>query len=458
MHIVIIGNGVAGITAARHIRKQSNHAITVISAESEHFFSRTALMYIYMGHMRYEHTKPYEDWFWVKNRIDLVRDYVNAIDTERQCVCFPSGKTLHYDKLLVATGSVPRMPGVPGEHLRGVQGLYSLQDLAMMEEYTRNIDHAVIVGGGLIGVETAEMLHSRHIPTTFLVREREYWNTVLPDEEAAMISRHIRSHGIDLRLQTELSAILGDSNDRVRAVLTKSGEEIPCQFLALTIGVVPNIAIVKNSGIPCERGVLVNESFETSVPNVYAIGDCAEIVANDGSHLRRVEPLWYAGRAHGEVVAQVICGNKQVYKRGVFFNSAKFFDIEYQTYGTVKPTLPPNERSLYWEHPNGRHSIRITYRNDEGSGNAVTGFLVLGVRYRQAACERWIASASSIEEVLTNLGAANFDPEFFPQFEHHLVEAYNRQAGTNGRTLTLQQRRGSWRTVAKKLTPSSISV
>jgi hypothetical protein len=144
-----------------------------------------------------------------------------------------------------------------------------------------------------------------------------------------------------------------------------------------------------------------------------------------------------------------------VYKRGVFFNSAKFFDIEYQTYGTVKAVLPPNERSIYWEHPNSRHSIRITYRSDEGSGKAVTGFIVLGVRYRQTVCERWIASGASIEEVLTNLGAANFDPEFFPQFERHLVEAYNRQAGTQAAPLVLQQRRGSWQSVVKRLKSAS---
>ena len=80
MHLVIIGNGIAGITAARFIRKISDHDITVISAETEHFFSRTALMYVYMGHMRYEDIKPYEDWFWGKNKINLLRDYVEKID------------------------------------------------------------------------------------------------------------------------------------------------------------------------------------------------------------------------------------------------------------------------------------------------------------------------------------------------------------------------------------------
>ena len=80
MHVVIIGNGISGITAARHIRKLSDHQITVISSETDHFFSRTALMYVYMGHMRYEDIKPYEDWFWEKNKIGLLNAYVENID------------------------------------------------------------------------------------------------------------------------------------------------------------------------------------------------------------------------------------------------------------------------------------------------------------------------------------------------------------------------------------------
>ena len=85
-HIVIIGNGIAGISAARHIRKQSDKRIIVISAETDYFFSRTALMYVYMGHMKFEHIQPYENWFWKKNKIDLVRGYVNAVDHEKKQV------------------------------------------------------------------------------------------------------------------------------------------------------------------------------------------------------------------------------------------------------------------------------------------------------------------------------------------------------------------------------------
>src|ERR1700704_477975 len=129
MHIVIIGNGIAGITTARHIRKLSDHEITVISSESKHFFSRTALMYIYMGHMKFEHTKPYEDWFWEKNRINLLYARVSEINSnEKRCV-LDDGEKISYDKLVIACGSKSNKFGWPGQDLPGVQGLYSIQDV-----------------------------------------------------------------------------------------------------------------------------------------------------------------------------------------------------------------------------------------------------------------------------------------------------------------------------------------
>ena len=148
-HVCIIGNGIAGITAARNIRKlkpAGEFKITVISAETDHFFSRTALMYIYMGHMTYEHTKPYEDWFWEKSNIELVRDYVQKVDTsERKRSAFRVVCTLNYDVLLLATGSSGNRAGWPGENLKGIQGMITYQDIEAMEGNTENVKQAVIV-------------------------------------------------------------------------------------------------------------------------------------------------------------------------------------------------------------------------------------------------------------------------------------------------------------------------
>jgi 3-phenylpropionate/trans-cinnamate dioxygenase ferredoxin reductase component len=419
-HTVIIGNGIAGTTVARNIRKRSTSArITIISGETPHFYSRTALMYIYMGHLTYNDTKPYEDFFWSKNRIDLVQGWVQRIDTAENRVHLESGSTLEYNNLVIATGSRWKSFGWKGQDLRGVQGLYSMQDLELMQTNTEGIQRAVVVGGGLIGIEVAEMLHSRGIHVTFLVRELHYWNRVLPNTEAVMITQHIRDSGIDFRPMTELSEIVGDSNGRVRSILTTTGEEIPCEFLALTVGVEPSIDVVRSSGIPAERGVVVNEYLETAIPNVFAAGDCVEIVDESGA--KSLEQLWYTGKMHGEVLAATLTGTRTKYERGILFNSAKLFDIEYQTYGLVNFDIP-NEQNLVWQDSSGKRCIRIVY-TPEG----VIGFNLLGVRYRHRVCEAWIREKRSIEYVLENLGAANFDPEFFEQCEANLVAEYNRQ-------------------------------
>ena len=326
MHIAIIGNGISGITAARFIRKLSDHQITVISAETDYFFSRTAIMYAYMGHMRTEDLKPYEDWFWEKNRIHLKRGFVAKIESQQKKLIFKDQSEMVFDKLIIACGSTPNKFGWPGQDLKRVQGMYSMQDLEGMETASDNLKQAVIVGGGLIGVEMAEMFHSRHIPVTFLVREELYWNMVLPEAESKMISRHIVENGIDLQLKTELKEIVDDGTGKAYAAITNKGERIDCQFVGLTAGVHPNIGFIKESAPEIEvgRGILVDERLETSVKDIYAIGDCAQL-RNPRTGRRPIEAVWYTGKMMGETVAYTVCGKEREYDPGIWFNSAKFF-------------------------------------------------------------------------------------------------------------------------------------
>lgn len=435
MHIAIIGNGISGITAARFIRKQSDHQITVISAETDYFFSRTALMYIYMGHMRFKDTQPYEPWFWEKNRINLKKAYVEKIESSRKQLHFSDKSTLAYDKLIIACGSKPNKFGWPGQDLNHVGGLYSYQDLEAMEAASAlGIQKAVIVGGGLIGIEMAEMFHSRHIPVTLLVRETSYWNVVLPPEESKMINRHIVEHGIDLQLSTELKEIVDDGTGKACAVITNKGDRIDCQYIGLTAGVSPNIKFLEGSGIATQKGILVNEYFETNVSDIYAIGDCSQ-QQSPLEGRRPVEAIWYTGRMMGETLAYNICGKRIAYNPGIWFNSAKFLDIEYQVYGTVLANAPKNHRSIYWEHENGKMSIRIVYNSDD---NSILGFNLMGVRYRHEVCEKWLRDKTNIEIVLQNLSLANFDPEFYKSYEQEVIAIYNQQSG---KKLQLQKTR-----------------
>lgn len=439
MHLAIIGNGVTGTTVARYVRKIKDWDITIISSETEYFFSRTALMYIYMGHMKYEHTKPYEDWFWEKNDIKLVYDHVTNIDIEKKVLQLREKESIGYDKLVIATGSNSNKFGWPGQNAEGVQGLYSYPDLQLMEKNTKDIDRAVIVGGGLIGVEVAEMLHARDIPVTLLVRETNYWDNALPLDEAKLVNREIERHDhIDLKLESNLEKILTDDDDRARAVVVKeTGEEIPCQWVALTPGVHPNITLVEDSDIATEKGILVNHYFETNHEDIYAAGDCVQFSDADEDD-PPIEQLWYTGRMQGEALARVLCGERTPYNRGIWFNSAKFFNIEWQTYGRVPPQLPEDEETFLWQHEDGKHLLRVNFKQD---GRAITGINSFGMRMRHPVCEQWIDEGQTLEHILQNLGDVMFDPEFAEKHEHAIIEHYNR-SNPDREKLGLKRKRG----------------
>ncbi len=427
-HIVIIGNGIAGVTAARHIRKRSNKKITLISAESQYFFSRTALMYVYMGHMTFDHLKPYENHFWKKNTITLLNGYVTRVDTTDKRIHIQDKGTLAYDKLILATGSKPNKFGWPGQNLQGVQGLYSKQDLELLEQNAPDntvCPRAVIVGGGLIGIELAEMLRSRNIPVTFLVRESSFWNGVLPDGESQMINEHIRNHHIDLRLGVNLKAIIPDTDGRVKSVIiAETGEEIPCSMVGLTAGVTPNINFLNTSALELGRGIKVNRFLETNCKDVYAIGDCAEQREPIGNR-RPIEAVWYTGRIMGETVAQTLCGQRTAYTPGHWFNSAKFFDIEYQTYGWVFPEAKrnPYETHFHWRHATQNICITIAFHKNT---QEFLGINTFGIRMRHQIFNRWLTEKQKVSYVVEHLAEANFDPEFYTPYEPEIIAAYKR--------------------------------
>lgn len=429
-HIVIIGNGISGVTAARHIRKLSDKKITIISAETDYFFSRTALMYVYMGHMKFAHTQPYENGFWKKNSIELKKGFVQHIDVVSKTLHFAKDETLKYDKLIIATGSKPNKFGWPGQDLKGVMGMYHKQDLENLETYAPNnktCKRAVIVGGGLIGIELAEMLNSRNIPVTFLVREASFWNGVLPKGESEMINRHIKNHHIDLRLGVNLKEIISDENGQVKSIIIQeTGEEIACNVVGLTAGVSPNIDFIKNTEIETGRGVKVNRYLETNITDIYAIGDCAE--QHEGIDQRRpIEAVWYTGRMMGETLAQTICGNKTMYKPGHWFNSAKFLDIEYQTYGWVFANPRENETHFHWKHEDDTKCITVCYNT---LTNEFLGLNTFGIRMRHETFDKWLTEKRDVDYVMNHLPEANFDPEFYKHYEKDILAAFKNNLQT----------------------------
>jgi NADPH-dependent 2,4-dienoyl-CoA reductase/sulfur reductase-like enzyme len=443
-HTVIIGNGIAGTTTARHLRKADSHArITMISGESEYFFSRTALMYVYMGHMKWEQIHPYENWFWEKNRIDLIQAWVDRIDYDAKLLHFSNGNSLPYDNLVLATGSKPAFYGWPGQDLKGVQGLFSYQDLQLLEANTpapgekeHPCRHAVISGGGLIGVELAEMLLTRGVKVTMLVREGHFWGNVITRNESEIIAGHMKAHGVNLIMNTELNEITGDENGKVKSITCKNGDVIECQLVGITTGVKPNVEFLQNTDLELNRGILVNEYLETNIPDVYAAGDCAEI-RNPLPGRRAIEPVWYTGRMMGEVLGLTLSGKRSVYKPGPWFNSAKFFDIEYQTYGEVRPKPAADQAHFFWRKPETEKFITITYHPES---HLFQGINAYGIRLRHAYFDDALRKKHGVAEVVGRIEAANFDTEFYKGWTSTFKASFAESTGIAIKELNTLQR------------------
>jgi len=281
----------------------------------------------------------------------------------------------------------------------------------------------VIVGGGLIGVEMAEMLRSRNIDVTMLVREAAFWNNILPIQEAKMISNHITSHGVVIQHEEELQEIATDGNEKVKAIYTRKGEQIPCDFVGITVGVHPNVSWLHDSGIKLKQGILVNEYLETNIPDVYAIGDCVEhLYPLEGR--KNIEQVWYTARMMGEVVAQTVTGLRTPYQPGPWFNSAKFFDIEYQTYGIVPNIIPDEQDEFYWEHPQHKKAIHLVW---DKNTNQLIGINSFGIRLRHEKFDQWLREKRSAKFVMDHLSQANFDPEFSDRHESEIRDQFLRK-------------------------------
>ncbi len=408
--IIIVGNGISGITAARYIRKKSDAEILVISDESEYFFSRTALMYVYMGHMKWDHLEPYERNFWTKNRIQLRKGLVTSFNfTQKQVLI--GNEAIAYDKLILACGSKYKDLGVLGEETEGIFGMYSKQDFDQIWNWTKGakwrspkIKKAAVIGGGLIGIELVEMLHSEGIHVDFIIRDGSFWSSVLPALESQIVTKHILAKGINLITNEGIQEI-HSSDGKISGLTLNSGSELKTEMLGVTIGVEPNISLLQNSGLKIDKGILVNHRLETNQKDVFAVGDCAQLEVPDEGR-KAIEPVWYTGRMMGEVAAISALGLEAEYHPGVWFNSAKFFDIEYQVYGSIPVKEKEGVHNIIFRRNDD--VLRLVFENDK-----LIGVQGLGIRIKHEMAEKHILNGASENEMKSNWKELLFDPEFY---------------------------------------------
>ncbi len=412
MHYVIIGNGVTGINAANSLRSYDNEAeITIISYESKHHFSRTALMYVFCGQLSEQCVEPFERDHYEKMGFKRIYDKVSKLDPDANKLILESGNSISYDKLLIASGSVPAEYGWKGYDLDGVGHFVTWQNLQWLKEKSKTAKKAVVVGGGLIGIETVEILLMAGIDVTFLIREDYYWPIALDKNESSIIADHIRQHKVELRLKTEFAKILG-KDGKVIGVKTGEGETISCDLVVIAVGVRPQTDWLKDSGVALDErgGIIANEHLKTNYDNIYTAGDCAAVMWFN--NICRPEQLWYTGRDQGKIAASNLFGMDKIYKRGTFYNSAKFFDIEYTTAGLMNFHLD-NEKNYFSQEKDTNYTVRITYLED----NRVAGFNMLGRRWNHRILVNWIEEKRQLDWVLKHLHKALYDEEFMPNFQ-----------------------------------------
>jgi len=358
------------------------------------------LMYAFMDRMERKQLEPYERKTYDKQKIERRRGWVKDLDADKRTLTFADGAILGYDKLLLATGSLGNVPPLANLDAAkdGVVRFVTLDDLDACERLVKSSKAAVVVGGGLIGIELVECLMHHKIATHFVVREDTYWPAALFPEEGQMVGKHLERHGVKLYLHEEVARVDVDGAGRVRSVTLAKGNAIEAQMLGLTVGVSPRLEPLQSAKTApaVKRGFVVDAAFRTSLPDVFAAGDCAEV---DGV----VEQLWYSARRQGVEAARSMLGDDVKYAPPLFYNSSKFFEIEYTTVGRATPGLA----SVYRRHPQREISQRIVH--DAG---VVVGFNMLGSRWDHTVLERFIVERRSIDFAREHLHEAQYDVEF----------------------------------------------
>ncbi|BBA32513.1 nitrite reductase (NAD(P)H), large subunit [Methylocaldum marinum] len=275
--LIVIGNGMAGIRTVEELLKIAPDAydITIFGAEPHCNYNRILLSPVLAGEKKLDDIILNDDAWYESNGITLYKGRkVVAIDRRRRLVRTEDGLEASYDRLLLATGSMPFMLPVPGKDLPGVIGFRDIRDVELMLEASERYRHAVVIGGGLLGLEAANGLKKRGMAVTVVHLLDCLMERQLDKPAADLLRRALEDSGLDFRMEAQTEAILG--HDRVTGVRFKDGSETPADLVVMAVGIRPNIDLAKSAGIHCERGILVNDTLQTFDPRIYAVGECVQ--------------------------------------------------------------------------------------------------------------------------------------------------------------------------------------
>jgi len=378
MSYIVIGNSAAGLFAVEEIRRHDSQSeIIVLTAENEPSYSRCLTTYFLAGDIPASRLYLREEGF--EKRLNLTVVYgveMNHIDPQRQLVQSTDGREWHYNKLLLAMGASANKLTIPGGDLPEVYTLRTMQDaLAINTCVEQGAKKGIVIGGGLVSLKSAYALRKRGLEVTVLISSGQVLSQMLDKRAGDLIQERLSAHGVKFLLQTEALAITGA--EHVQSVLIAPNTGLEADFVIVGKGVHPNIGNLRDIGLNIGRGVQVDSSLATNLPNIYAAGDIAETW--DLVHQKSaVNATWPNATTQGRIAGANMCGGHEVYPGSLGLNSVDFFGLSAMSAGITK--LPENRELGDWYQEESQKLVGDSpiYRNQIWQGNLLKGFVLVG--------------------------------------------------------------------------------
>jgi NAD(P)H-nitrite reductase large subunit len=397
VNYLIIGFGAAGANAAETLRKHDPQAeITVLNGENQPFYLRLDLEGIFQGKGA-DQLMPRPPEYWEERGIRVVQDCAADVNPSRHEVQTASGGTLNYDRLLIAVGSAPRDLTVPGRELYGIFHYHTLDDALAIHSMRERVRRAVIVGGGILGLELAHAARAFGWEIVILVRGGHVGSPIVDESGSALVLSSLQRAGVTVIFRDEVAAFKGHES-HLAAVRTKAGRVLECDFAGICIGVEPGVHFLEGSGLLEDGQLIVNERLQTSDPEIFAAGDCALVHATDG----RLIPCrnWNVASAQARVAVANMSGADSVWTEGVLYNLDYLFGQEFALIGPWADRHLP-ERALH-EFP-----AENSYRALVTRHGILESALLLGDRSADRRLRKLIAAGALVENRLPQVLDAN---------------------------------------------------
>ena len=382
MHYVVIGNSAAAIGCVEGIRSvDTNGKITLISNEPYHTYSRPLISYLLSGRTDERRMKYRPDDFYQKNHC-TTRFGVSAtaVDAEAKTVSLSDEEVLHYDRLLIATGSRPFIPPIDGlEQVKESFSFLSLDDAKALEAALTPKSRVLIVGAGLIGLKCAEGIQGRVKSITVVDLADRILPSILDEKGAVLVQRHIEKQGIKFYLSDGVVRFAGHT------ALLKSGESVDFDILVIAVGVRPNTELAAQAGALVNRGIVTGPACQTSLQDVYAAGDCSESY-DITTGTNRILALLPNAYMQGETAGIHMAGGSAAYEKAIPMNAIGFFGLHMITAGNY-------DGEEYVEETQNSYKRLIT------KDNRLKGFILIGNIARAGIYTSLIREQNPLDEI-----------------------------------------------------------